>query len=231
MEPRTGVRGRGRRFVPGRGNHARFNGAADRSPRKALWRGHPIDRVLASMEPRTGVRGRDGQFDKLAPRRRASMEPRTGVRGRPMTERPPAFQFYPLQWSRGPESAEGYRDARPPRVGRDASMEPRTGVRGRPSPAGEGARETVRFNGAADRSPRKGPGVPPFRFPEKGFNGAADRSPRKVDGSVRFGASCFRLQWSRGPESAERRDPPPVDESSTVIGRASMEPRTGVRGR
>ena len=180
------------------------------------------------------------------------MEPRTGVRGRRTSTGSRSTASTPLQWSRGPESAEGViradrvleavRASMEPRTGvrgrraagrcvrpaASASMEPRTGVRGRARRCGVAWCRRPRFNGAADRSPRKGrttrrPGSSRTRF-----NGAADRSPRKDRAIVLKDRSDTMLQWSRGPESAEGVVEP-EDEPVGLI--ASMEPRTGVRGR
>ena len=268
------LRVRGRLAVP-----PRFNGAADRSPRKA-------GRLVAiryangaSMEPRTGVRGRNpsgcapasGAATGVRGRSRehvlstepASMEPRTGVRGRlrawlqwsrgpesaGVTETT-CCDTLELQWSRGPESAEGMARTRSGRLRtcagcsayRNASMEPRTGVRGRPGIAAHSMGARSRSPLAASMEPRTGvrgrtfgaaPDVRDFVA-----NGAADRSPRKEAERPTVPPS---LQWSRGPESAEGRRTVKLqwrrtgvkDVTATVrgAGQASMEPRTGVRGR
>ncbi len=132
-----------------------FNGAADRSRRKAAtFLASSLARV-ASMEPPTEVGGRvrsslrrrraptrfNGAADrsrrKAGPRvrvrhqREASMEPPTEVGGRSRTEMACDAHQALLQWSRRPKSAEGMTapPIAPPMP--IASMEPPTEVGGR----------------------------------------------------------------------------------------------------
>src|SRR5690606_14836573 len=60
------------------------------------------------------------------------------------------------------------------------------------------------------------------------FNGAALRRTRKATAIWAGGAATFWLQWSRAQENAEAQDPEGLPVSAIV---ASMEPRSGERGR
>ena len=235
--------------------HRGFNGAAVRRPRRVAQSSHErLQRSTASMGPRSGDRGEreptcsrasaisgfngaavrrprrgsadvpasaivERRFNGAAVRRPRRARRAAGVssaradalqwgRGPETAERrsiasPSDSRRRALQWGRGPATAESQLVSCSSIAGIAASMGPRSGDRGEATCIDRRGRREARFNGAAVRRPRR----------------AAARTSRV--------AADDRLQWGRGPETAESDDRcrKPCDRRC-----ASMGPRSGDRG-
>src|SRR5436189_226963 len=108
-----------------------------------------------------------------------------------------------LQWGRGQISAERRREEIGMAGNNGASMGPRTNSHGEARGREEDDARGARFNGAADKYPRRGSSCGPFdAFASIGFNGAADKYSRRA-------ALAFAVHGGEG---------------------ASMGPRTNIRG-
>ncbi len=233
MEPPTEVGGRSGSWAITSASFAGFNGAADRSRRKAATHGARPATFGAPLQWSRRPKSAEGGTRPDWPR--ASMLCFNGAADRSRRKALrnltwPSFAAISLQWSRRPKSAEG-------------AMAPR----GRSS-SGPG------FNGAADRSRRKVRAVEPSggevgpasmepptevggRIRDTGEDAmircrASMEPPTEVGGRLKRTAADdawrLELQWSRRPKSAEgsaRALPHDVHKL------ASMEPPTEVGGR
>ena len=103
-------------------------------------------------------------------------------------------------------------------------MGPRSGDRGEHCEPSRACRRSC-FNGAAVRRPRRAASLRRGHRRAVRFNGAAVRRPRRVGRSCAARREPTRLQWGRGPETAESRR-----RASPLSDCASMGPRSGDRG-
>ncbi len=140
-----------------RKKRASFNGAADLSPRKASPSGRTTRRPTSTLQ--WGRRPESAEGTEA------------GVRSSAQS---------PLQWGRRPESAEGLRRR---------------------------ARGSEQHRLQWGRRPESAEGSSILETRSRGirFNGAADLSPRKVARAQHAEPVALALQWGRRPESAEGR--------------------------
>ena len=181
----------------------RFNGAADRDPRRHRVgpRGRP--RNHASMGPRIEIRGdvevtRIHSADDLA-----SMGPRIEIRG-DVYLCDVCYRWLLLQWGRGSRSAETPFLAGTDRRAQPASMGPRIEIRGDLDGRRLVCRLSVLQWGRGSRSAETPRTQMTARSRHQGFNGAADRDPRR---RFEFEKPSHCILWaSMGPRIEIRGD-------------------------